>query len=390
MKKQIFIYLPNRQEASLLAHLLFDFGYLPTFFSKKDDALAELAESRSLFTLIVLPYEENEENPFGLIEKIRKEHPFTPIYMIGPKLKLDSITHAIRLGVRDIFTPPLSWEEIVASVDALARGKKRNKKHTETITARVKELIGSFNPAPTPLATDNDKPEGSAEVEELQKKVKELEDQVESLSQSGVDSAEVSEEVLNFNPAEIAPAESMADDMAALLKAYQELAEIAGKQQAEIRQVIAAAKAKEKDLEEAQMLMTERDAYLEECENTMMEKTQSLHEKEVELEQMKDEIFQEKARLAKAAAEGSGGTEALGELEKFKTELEEERKSLAEQKKKFEEDKRQWEKERKASKNQPSASTPQESSPESEDAEGEKGEASWKQMQKRSKLIRSW
>lgn len=372
----------------MLAHLLFDFGYLPTYFSNKEEALAELSDSRSLYALIVLPYEEKEGNPFGLIEKIRKEHPFTPIYMIGPKLKLDSITHAIRLGVRDIFTPPLSWEEIVASVDALARGKKRNKKHTETISTRVKELIGSFHQSAK--LNKSNQTEDQSQVVDLQNKIKELEDQVRSLSQSGADSTEVSEDILTFNPAEITPAESIADDPEALRKAYQDLAQMAEKQQAEIRQVIAAAKAKEKDLEEAQMLMTERDAYLEECENTMMEKTQSLHEKEVELEQMKDELFQEKSRLAKASTEGNGGEEVVSELEKLKNELEKERKALAEQRKKVEEEQKKWEQARKDSQPSKPSSGDKGSSPEGKEEEDEKGEASWKQMQKRSKLIRSW
>lgn len=384
MKKQIFIYLEDRQQASLLAHLLFDFGYLPTFFSQKDEALAEFSETRSLYTLIVLPYESNEDNPFGLIEQVRKEHPFTPVYLIAPKLKLDSITQAIRLGVRDIFTPPLSWEEIVASVDALARGKKRNKKHTESVAERVQELMGSFNPSAAPAPVEVESAVDNAEVQKLRDQIKTLEEQIHNLSQSNEETANVSEEVLQFNPATITPAESLADDASALLKAYKELTEIAEKQQAEIHQVIAAAKAKEKDLEEAQMLMTERDAYLEECENTMMEKTQSLHEKEVELEQMKDELYQEKARLARSAADGLEGAEAFEELDKLKAELEKEKKVLVEQKAKFEEEKKKWEEVQKAA---PSTSS---SPAQSENPEEETEEASWKRMQKRSKMVRSW
>ena len=385
MNKKIFIYHEDPNECRLLAHLLFDFGYYSDFYTDRKEAVEQLEYSKNFYTLIIVPFENDQDDPFGLVETLRQTHPFTPVFLISPKLKLDSITHAIRLGIRDIFQTPLEFDEVMASIDAKLQGHKHSKVHAEKCAAKVEVFFQRFGGPKGSSTTSSDGGQLQSllnENEDLQKKVRHLQQEIESLNSHDEDSA-VSKELLELSSAEAPDIASVGDSPDALKEAYQNLQQTLQKQQEESRKVIATVRQKEKDLEEAKLMMGERDAYLEECENTMMEKTQVLHEKEVELEQLKDELYREKSRLAELAGKDGGSSgEALQELENLRSELEEERKKIAEQKEKLEDEKTKFLEDKKT--------TLEEQRPEASDKENDSEEADWKRMQRRSKVIRSW
>jgi DNA-binding response OmpR family regulator len=134
----------------------------------KDDLDATLGEER--FDILIANYRDSTTDVLGAVEELRKLQPKAQIILVCRKLELEEIMRAIRLGVRDVFTPPLDFRKVASRIETLAlSGGKPHGKPDETALGRWEELIVRLSdepvpklvPLPSPQLVDR-KPERSA------------------------------------------------------------------------------------------------------------------------------------------------------------------------------------------------------------------------------------
>ena len=78
-----------------------------------------LGEER--FDLIIADHRDSKTDVLGAVEALRKRQPEAQIILICKKLELEEIIRAIRLGVRDVFNPPLDFKSLAGRIESLVR-----------------------------------------------------------------------------------------------------------------------------------------------------------------------------------------------------------------------------------------------------------------------------
>ena len=103
------------------------------------------------FGLIIADYRETKTDVLDAVEALRKRQPDAQIILICKKLELEEIIHAIRLGVRDVFNPPLDFKSLAGRIESLVRsGDKFPGMIEETALGRWGELAMHLSEAPAP------------------------------------------------------------------------------------------------------------------------------------------------------------------------------------------------------------------------------------------------
>ena len=186
MSNKVFIYLPQDDERKTLGLVLFDAGLTP--ISTGDPANARELVEDGFYDLIICPFEEDKSNPFHFIEEVvRKKHPFTPIFLFAPKLKLDLITRAIRLGVRDIFNLPIDYVEILNSVHHHLKdrpGQKSSGEEPQRILARLVQRVNAVLPGQEGAEGSSAPADWELRLEDLKKEKAALEEKLKASGQS--------------------------------------------------------------------------------------------------------------------------------------------------------------------------------------------------------------
>ncbi len=101
------------------------------------------------FDLIIADYREAKTDVLGAVESLRKRQPEAQIILICKKLELEEIIRAIRLGVRDVFNPPLDFKSLAGRIESLVRsGDKFPGMIEETALGRWGELAMHLSGAP--------------------------------------------------------------------------------------------------------------------------------------------------------------------------------------------------------------------------------------------------
>jgi len=99
----------------------------PTFcwqrMNPKDDL--ETALGVDQFDLIIANYLDANTDVLRAVELLRQRQPKAQIILLCRKLELPEIIRAIRLGVRDVFNPPLDSRMIAGRIEALVRSGKK-------------------------------------------------------------------------------------------------------------------------------------------------------------------------------------------------------------------------------------------------------------------------
>ncbi len=113
----------------------------------KDDLDAILGAER--FDIVIANYRDSTTDVLGGVECLRKRQPNAQIILVCRKLELEEIMRAIRLGVRDVFTPPLDFRKVASRIETLAlSGGKPHGKPDETALGRWEELIVRLSDVP--------------------------------------------------------------------------------------------------------------------------------------------------------------------------------------------------------------------------------------------------
>ena len=102
------------------------------------------------FDIIIADYRETQADVIAEVKEIRKRQPKAQILLVCRKLELQDIARAIRLGVRDVFNPPLDVRALTDQLESLARGGKPSGKVDATVLERWREL--TLHLAGTPSA----------------------------------------------------------------------------------------------------------------------------------------------------------------------------------------------------------------------------------------------
>jgi hypothetical protein len=106
-----------------------------------------LGEER--FDLIIADHRDSKTDVLGAVESLRKRQPESQIILICKKLELEEIIRAIRLGVRDVFNPPLDFKSLAGRIESLVRsGDKYPGVIEETSLGRWGELAMHLSETP--------------------------------------------------------------------------------------------------------------------------------------------------------------------------------------------------------------------------------------------------
>ena len=133
----------------------------------------ETALGEEHFDLIIADYRETKTDVLGAVESLRKRQPEAQIILICKKLELEEIIRAIRLGVRDVFNPPLDFKSLAGRIESLVRsGDKFPGTIEETALGRWGELAmhlsGAPEEEPAPAAKASGRRGAAATGNELQ------------------------------------------------------------------------------------------------------------------------------------------------------------------------------------------------------------------------------
>jgi DNA-binding response OmpR family regulator len=73
------------------------------------------------FSLIIVDHADLAEDPLAYVERLRAGQQDTPVLMVSEQLALDNVVRAIRVGVKDLFHPPIDLTAIVERIHSVLK-----------------------------------------------------------------------------------------------------------------------------------------------------------------------------------------------------------------------------------------------------------------------------
>ncbi len=104
----------QRNETCARSAIVGETGFYWRSFENEEDLEATLRKER--FMLVLVDHREGDGDVLAYVETLRKSQADANVFLICHKLELPSIVRAIRLGVRDLFHPPLEFRAIVERI----------------------------------------------------------------------------------------------------------------------------------------------------------------------------------------------------------------------------------------------------------------------------------
>ena len=93
------------------------------------------------FNLIIVDFRDAKANALDFVESVRKAQPEAQVFLLCKELELQEVIRAIRLGVVDVFHPPLDFKSLAERVESLVRnGDRFPKDHGPSAIGRWGEL----------------------------------------------------------------------------------------------------------------------------------------------------------------------------------------------------------------------------------------------------------
>ncbi len=77
------------------------------------------------FNLIIVDFRDAKTNALDFVESVRKAQPEAQVFLLCKELELQEVIRAIRLGVVDVFHPPLDFKSLAERVESLVRNGDR-------------------------------------------------------------------------------------------------------------------------------------------------------------------------------------------------------------------------------------------------------------------------
>src|SRR6266540_4070661 len=106
MSPKILLVKKLRDETRASSVIVGESGfYWRSFASAKDVGDALRKED---FTLMVFDHRGVPGDPLAFIESVRETQKNKPVFLISDPLELELVIQAIRIGVKDLFQPPLN------------------------------------------------------------------------------------------------------------------------------------------------------------------------------------------------------------------------------------------------------------------------------------------
>lgn len=326
----------------------------------RNDALfkAEKASPAAFLGQRLATFEED----LAFVEKFRALQPKIPLYLCGERFKLTETIRAVRTGIRGVIEPPYSVDDVLAKLGSIlhleyaetaqeAPMKSSNPspfpgKLSTSRPGRVLRISpGGGGPAIPRSAGAGDLADRLREVEkerdnlrrevtklsglkdreeEIRKEFNRLESERENLETERIllaqarkkladEQARMEQGAAGGASAQAAEQQLSEEAQAEIEDLYVQVAELKGrlkKAEAGGGDAMSAAERQQleelkKDLEdreeavrEAKAFIREREIYLDECENTIMEKSMALDTKEAEIDQLREELREERKKFA--------------------------------------------------------------------------------------------
>src|SRR5690606_21985262 len=131
----------------------------------------EISLKSEQFDLVIHDGSKLGKDPLTLAENVRSHQRTAPILLLCAKPEMDVIVRAIRLGVRDLFHPPLNLSAFFARATELLQPRLNG--HTSAIAQHCRQemtlfLAGETRPSSSqPFTAGAASPASSAELESL-------------------------------------------------------------------------------------------------------------------------------------------------------------------------------------------------------------------------------
>ncbi len=137
--------------------------------------------------VVLLDIRDRMTEGFTLVERIRRLQPHCHLLLVSGNLELPAVVKGIRLGVSDLFLPPLDMQNIIASVGKYAGLRTEDREEFERVVVPLikSHITGPLCPRPLPLLaearfpTSEPHPSLRAELEQLRAELDRLRRQSE-------------------------------------------------------------------------------------------------------------------------------------------------------------------------------------------------------------------
>ena len=114
MSAKILLARKLRNETRAHSILVGDTGFYWRDLPAEADLLAELRGER--FSLIIVDHRDLADDPLAFVESLRRWQKDTPVLVVSEQLALENVIRAIRVGVKDLFHPPIDLGAMVERI----------------------------------------------------------------------------------------------------------------------------------------------------------------------------------------------------------------------------------------------------------------------------------
>ena len=114
MSAKILLARKLRNETRAHSILVGDTGFYWRDLPAEADLLAELRGER--FSLIIVDTRDLADDPLAFVESLRRWQKDTPVLVVSEQLALENVIRAIRVGVKDLFHPPIDLRAMVERI----------------------------------------------------------------------------------------------------------------------------------------------------------------------------------------------------------------------------------------------------------------------------------
>ncbi len=111
---------------------------------------------RHVVDVVLLDIRDRMTEGFALVERIRRLQPHCRLLLVSGNLELPAVVKGIRLGVSDLFLPPLDMQSIIASVSKYAGLRAEDREDFERVVVPLikSHVTGPLCPRPLPLLAE--------------------------------------------------------------------------------------------------------------------------------------------------------------------------------------------------------------------------------------------
>ena len=114
MSAKILLARKINKETHAHSILVGDTGFYWRDLPAEAELLTELRGER--FSLIIVDHRDMADDPLAFVESLRRWQKDTPVLVVSEELALENVIRAIRVGVKDLFSPPIDLGAMVERI----------------------------------------------------------------------------------------------------------------------------------------------------------------------------------------------------------------------------------------------------------------------------------